>query len=265
MLAVRRRDRDGSRHRRRAQRGRVQAEIRQRPAGHPSDQHARRRKRSTRSRRRPTAGVEIQIFPNSQLGGSTDMLSQVRSGAIDIFTIGSPIANAGAGRGDHRASRFAFPNFDQVWAAVDGDLGAHVAPRSPPDQPDRASRRCGTTAFARSPPASKPINDAGRPQGHEAARAGEPAVHLDVQGARHRADRDQLRRGLLGAADQAGRRAGEPARADRRREVLRGAEILLAHQPHVGGLLDGGEPPHLGAAAGRPARRPRSACSTKAP
>ena len=31
--------------------------------------------------------LEIQIFPNNQLGGDTDMLSQVRSGAIEFFTL----------------------------------------------------------------------------------------------------------------------------------------------------------------------------------
>src|SRR5215469_926100 len=31
--------------------------------------------------------VVIDIFPNNQLGGDTDMLSQLRSGAIDFFDI----------------------------------------------------------------------------------------------------------------------------------------------------------------------------------
>ena len=65
------------------------------------------------------------MFPNSQLGSSTDMFSQVRSGAIDIFTIGSPIVNA-VPIAAISSIAFAFPTFDQVWAAVDGDLGAHV-------------------------------------------------------------------------------------------------------------------------------------------
>ncbi|MBI3709406.1 MAG: TRAP transporter substrate-binding protein [Proteobacteria bacterium] len=69
--------------------------------------------------------VDIQIFPNSQLGGSTDMLSQVRSGAIDIFTVGSPLANL-VPVSAIPSIAFAFPNFDGVWAAVDGDLGAHI-------------------------------------------------------------------------------------------------------------------------------------------
>src|SRR5262245_53336527 len=69
--------------------------------------------------------VEIQIFPNSQLGGSTDMLSQVRSGALDIFTVGSPLANL-LPVSAIPSIAFAFENFDKVWAAVDGDLGAHI-------------------------------------------------------------------------------------------------------------------------------------------
>src|SRR4051812_37715543 len=69
--------------------------------------------------------LEIQVFPNSQLGSSTDMFSQVRSGAIDIFTIGSPIVNA-VPIAAISSIAFAFPTFDRVWAAVDGDLGGHV-------------------------------------------------------------------------------------------------------------------------------------------
>jgi tripartite ATP-independent transporter DctP family solute receptor len=69
--------------------------------------------------------VDIQIFPNSQLGGSTDMLSQVRSGALDIFTVGSPLANL-IPVSAIPSIAFAFQNFDGVWAAVDGDLGANI-------------------------------------------------------------------------------------------------------------------------------------------
>ena len=31
--------------------------------------------------------VELQLFPNSQLGSDTDMLSQVRSGALEMFAL----------------------------------------------------------------------------------------------------------------------------------------------------------------------------------
>jgi tripartite ATP-independent transporter DctP family solute receptor len=93
------------------------------PAAHPINKRAAEACDAIRS---ATNGrVEIQIFPNSQLGGSTDMLSQVRSGALDIFTVGSPLANL-IPVSAIPSIAFAFPNFDGVWSAVDGDLGAHI-------------------------------------------------------------------------------------------------------------------------------------------
>ena len=93
------------------------------PAGHPINKRA---AEACDAIRAATNGrVNIQIFPNSQLGGSTDMLSQVRSGALDIFTVGSPLANL-IPVSAIPSIAFAFQNFDGVWAAVDGDLGAHI-------------------------------------------------------------------------------------------------------------------------------------------
>ena len=93
------------------------------PAAHPINTRA---KEAADAVKAATNGrVEIQIFPNSQLGGSTDMLSQVRSGALDIFTVGSPLANL-IPVSAIPSIAFAFENFDKVWAAVDGDLGGHI-------------------------------------------------------------------------------------------------------------------------------------------
>ncbi len=69
--------------------------------------------------------VEIQIFSNSQLGSSVDMLSQVRSGALDMMTVGTPLGNAVPLAGIS-ALAFAFPNIERAWEAMDGDLGHHV-------------------------------------------------------------------------------------------------------------------------------------------
>jgi len=93
------------------------------PAAHPINKRA---SEACDAIRAATNGrVDIQIFPNSQLGGSTDMLSQVRSGALDIFTVGSPLANV-VPVSSISSIAFAFPDFAGVWAAVDGDLGAHI-------------------------------------------------------------------------------------------------------------------------------------------
>src|SRR3712207_8924074 len=39
---------------------------------------------------RSNGRVEIQIFPNNQLGADTDVLSQLRSGGVEFFTL-SPL------------------------------------------------------------------------------------------------------------------------------------------------------------------------------
>jgi extracellular solute-binding protein (family 7) len=46
--------------------------------------------------------VEVKIFPNNQLGGGTDMLAQVRSGAITFFNP-SALVIVRPRRGDQRA------------------------------------------------------------------------------------------------------------------------------------------------------------------
>ena len=70
--------------------------------------------------------VEISIFPNNQLGGDTDMLAQVRSGGVDIFTPGTLIIATMAPISAVTAVGFAFSQYDQVWNAVDGKLGDRI-------------------------------------------------------------------------------------------------------------------------------------------
>jgi len=70
--------------------------------------------------------VEIKIFPNNQLGGDTDMLSQVRSGGIDFFTPSALVVATLVPVAAINAVGFAFSDYGQVWKAMDGGLGAHV-------------------------------------------------------------------------------------------------------------------------------------------
>ena len=70
--------------------------------------------------------IEIEIFPNNQLGGDTDMLSQVRTGAIDFFTLSGLILATLVPVTSINGIGFAFKNYDTVWAAMDGELGAPV-------------------------------------------------------------------------------------------------------------------------------------------
>ena len=70
--------------------------------------------------------VEIRVFPNSQLGSDTDMLSQVRSGAIEFFSLSGLILSTLVPPASINGVGFAFKNYDQVWSAMDGKLGAYV-------------------------------------------------------------------------------------------------------------------------------------------
>lgn len=70
--------------------------------------------------------VEIQVFPNNQLGSDTDMLSQLRSGAIDFFTLSGLILATLVPPASINGIGFAFKDYDTVWKAMDGKLGAFV-------------------------------------------------------------------------------------------------------------------------------------------
>ena len=66
------------------------------------------------------------MFPNNQLGSDTDMMTQLRSGALELATMPStvhvdpdpPASLTGVG--------FAFTSYDKVWAALDGDVGKYI-------------------------------------------------------------------------------------------------------------------------------------------
>jgi TRAP-type transport system periplasmic protein len=69
---------------------------------------------------------ELQIFPSSQLGSDTDTLSQIRSGGVEFFTLSGLILSTLVPAASINGLGFAFPSYDAVWRAMDGDLGAYV-------------------------------------------------------------------------------------------------------------------------------------------
>jgi tripartite ATP-independent transporter DctP family solute receptor len=70
--------------------------------------------------------VELQLFPNSSLGSDTDMLSQVRSGALELFALSGLVLSTLAPVSAIHGIGFAWQDYDQIWQAMDGELGAHV-------------------------------------------------------------------------------------------------------------------------------------------
>jgi tripartite ATP-independent transporter DctP family solute receptor len=70
--------------------------------------------------------VEIKVFPNNQLGSDTDMLSQLRSGALEFFTLSGLILATLVPVASINGVGFAFKDYSQVWPTMDGALGALV-------------------------------------------------------------------------------------------------------------------------------------------
>ena len=95
------------------------------PASHPLNVHLSRAAEQVKAE---TGGrFEFQLFPNNQLGADSDMLSQLRSGALECFlnsgvnvlsTMIPSAAVSGVG--------FAFKDYPTLWSALDGKLGANL-------------------------------------------------------------------------------------------------------------------------------------------
>ncbi|WP_319529276.1 TRAP transporter substrate-binding protein [uncultured Cohaesibacter sp.] len=94
------------------------------PLSHPLNVRA--AEASKRIKEETNGDLDIKIFPSNQLGGDTDMLNQVRFGAIDFFTPSALVIATLVPVAPINAVGFAFPDYDHVWAAMDGDLGGYV-------------------------------------------------------------------------------------------------------------------------------------------
>ena len=67
--------------------------------------------------------LEINLFPANQLGSDTDLLSQLRSGAVEFFNLATSVLATLVPAVGIVNTGFAFPDYDTVWKAMDGDLG----------------------------------------------------------------------------------------------------------------------------------------------
>ena len=77
--------------------------------------------------RRDTNGrVDLQIFPNSQMGSDPDVLSQIRAGGIDCVLMSGLIFSTLVPAASINGVGFAFKDYSQVWSAMDGELGAYI-------------------------------------------------------------------------------------------------------------------------------------------
>ncbi len=100
------------------------------PASHPLNIRA--NEAADRIAKETNGRVAVQIFPNNQLGNDAEMLSQLRAGGLEFFTVSGvnvlstlvPISSMwGVG--------FAWANDDAVHKALDGELGKFLRAQFP--------------------------------------------------------------------------------------------------------------------------------------
>jgi len=100
------------------------------PAAHPLNVRA--MEACERILKETNGQVRINVFPNNQLGNDADMLSQLRAGGLEFFTVSGvnvlsqlvPVSSLwGVG--------FAWPSDDVVHRALDGELGAYLRAQFP--------------------------------------------------------------------------------------------------------------------------------------
>jgi TRAP-type transport system periplasmic protein len=94
------------------------------PETHPMNVRA--REMAAAIKQETNGRFDLQIFPNSQLGSDTDTLSQIRSGAVEFFTLSGLILSTLVPAASINGMGFAFPDYDTVWKAMDGDLGGYI-------------------------------------------------------------------------------------------------------------------------------------------
>ena len=79
-----------------------------------------------RIKKETNGALEIQLFPNNQLGADTDVLGQLRSGAVEFFTLSGLILSTLVPVAAINGVGFAFDDYPAVWKAMDGELGEAV-------------------------------------------------------------------------------------------------------------------------------------------
>jgi tripartite ATP-independent transporter DctP family solute receptor len=75
---------------------------------------------------RSKGALTIDIFSNGAFGGDSQLLSQLRSNAVQFFPTGGLVFSTLVPVAAINGMGFAFADYDAVWRAMDGGLGTHI-------------------------------------------------------------------------------------------------------------------------------------------
>jgi TRAP-type transport system periplasmic protein len=91
------------------------------PMEHPAMAH--NQIAADKIRQETNGRLDIVLYANSQLGGDTAMISQTISGAIQMYELPIDLLAPRNPVCGITGTGFAFPDYDHVWKAMDGELG----------------------------------------------------------------------------------------------------------------------------------------------
>jgi len=95
------------------------------PESHPLNVYA--RKAAEEITKATDGRFQLKLFPNNQLGGDTDMFSQLRSGALECFTLsGVNVLSTLVPSAAIWGVGFAWKDYPTLWNALDGKFGVHL-------------------------------------------------------------------------------------------------------------------------------------------
>lgn len=128
--------------------------------GHPYPEdlpvHKRAQDAAEKIRKDTEGRVEISVYGNSALGGDTQMISQVRSGALQFYSGAGVIVSSFVPLAAISGVGFAFQDYKAIWSALDGDLGEHLR-EAFAKAGLYAFEKCWDTGFRQTSSSTRPI------------------------------------------------------------------------------------------------------------
>jgi TRAP-type transport system periplasmic protein len=162
--------------------------------------------------------VEIGVYGNSALGGDTQMISQVRTGALQFYSGAGVIVSSFVPVAAISGVGFAFKDYPAIWAALDGDLGGHV--REAFNKAGlHAFEKCWDTGFRQVSSGTHPITAPDDFKGFK-IRVPVSRAYTSLFEALGASPASQSRGSVFCVADQDRRGAGELDRGVQRCEIL---------------------------------------------
>ena len=187
-------------------------------------------------------------------------MSQIRSGGVEFFTLSGLILSTLVPAASINGIGFAFPDYASVWKAMDGELGAYVRGQIAKTNQILAMETIWDNGFRQTTTSTKPIKTPDDFRGMKLRVPVSPlwtsmfkALGASPASINFNEVYSALQTKIVDGQEN-------PLAHHLHGQALRGAEILLDDQPHVGRLLVPGQPPRLAGFAGRRAddRAPRT-------